>query len=52
MAVIEYFLENSDKILEYTISHLYLISISITLSLIIWVRVGSIIRNSEKTAKS
>jgi len=52
MAVIEYFLENSNKILEYTLAHLYLISISITLSLILWVSVGIIIRNRDKTAKS
>lgn len=52
MAVIEYFLGNLDKIIEYTVSHLYLVSISITLSLILWVSTGIIIRNREKTAKS
>lgn len=52
MSVINYFISNWDKILDYTFAHLYLIAISITLSLIIWISVGVIIRNRDKTAKS
>jgi len=52
MAVINYFITNWAKIIDYTLAHLYLISISITLSLILWVSVGIIIRNREKTANS
>jgi len=52
MSVINYFITNWDKILDYTSAHLYLIAISITLSLIIWISVGVIIRNRDKTAKS
>ncbi|MEC9490526.1 MAG: ABC transporter permease [Halanaerobiales bacterium] len=52
MSVINYFVSNWAKILDYTLSHLYLISISITLSLILWISVGVIIRNREKTAKT
>jgi osmoprotectant transport system permease protein len=52
MAVINYFITNWEKIIDYTLAHLYLISISITLSLILWVSVGIIIRNREKTANS
>lgn len=52
MSVINYFISNWTKILDYTFEHLYLIAISITLSLIIWISVGVIIRNRDKTAKS
>lgn len=52
MSVINYFVSNWAKILDYTLSHLYLISISITLSLILWISVGVIIRNRDKTAKT
>ncbi|MGM0602215.1 MAG: ABC transporter permease [Bacillota bacterium] len=52
MSVINYFISNWEKISEYTLSHLHLISISITLSLIIWISVGIIIRNHKKTANT
>lgn len=52
MSVINYFISNWEKISEYTLSHIYLISISITLSLIIWISLGIIIRNHKKTANT
>ncbi|ADQ15201.1 ABC transporter permease [Halanaerobium hydrogeniformans] len=52
MSIINYFFGNLDNIIEYTFAHLYLLMISITLSLFLWLSVGIIIRNKSKTAKT
>lgn len=50
MSTLEYFLNNIDKILKFTIEHIKLISIAMILALIIWITVGIIIRNNRKLA--
>lgn len=51
MSVITYFIGHLDKIYRFTLSHLILITISITLSLILWITVGIAIRNRKNIAK-
>lgn len=48
--LIEFFAENADTILEYTIQHLMLTGIAILLAVTIWVSVGILIRHYEKLA--
>jgi osmoprotectant transport system permease protein len=52
VSVLNYFIDHFDKIIKYTLSHLLLIGISISLSLIIWISVGIAIRNRKNLAKS
>ena len=52
MSIINYFIRNIDNIIDYTFAHLYLLMISITLSLLLWLSLGIIIRNKSKTAKT
>lgn len=52
MSTVRYFLKNIDKITDYTIEHIALISIAMIMALILWVSVGILIRNRTRTAES
>jgi len=50
MSTVRYFLKNIDKIVDYTIEHIALISVAMALALVIWITTGILIRNREKLA--
>ncbi len=50
--VFNYFTNNLDRISGYTLEHLILIVIAITLSVAIWVSLGILLRNNNKMANS
>lgn len=52
MSTVRYFLKNIDKITDYTIEHIALISIAMLMALVLWVSLGILIRNRTKTAES
>ena len=50
MSTFKYFIKNIDKIIDLTIEHIELISLSMCLALIIWVSIGILIRNQKRMA--
>lgn len=48
--VFNYFTNNLDRISGYTMQHFILISIAITISVILWVSLGVLLRNNKKMA--
>ncbi len=52
MSIIMYFVNHMEKIASYTVEHFVLIAIAILFSLVIWVSVGTAIRNNSGLAKS
>ncbi|MDD3851948.1 MAG: ABC transporter permease [Bacillota bacterium] len=50
MEILQYFMKQWDRILEYTLNHAYLILIGILCSLVLWISVGIAVRNNSKSA--
>ena len=48
--VFNYFTNNLDRIYGYTMEHLILIAIAISLSVVLWVSLGVLLRNNKKMA--
>lgn len=50
MSTLQYFTKNIDKIIEFTIEHIELISVAMFLALVLWISIGILIRENERLA--
>lgn len=50
MSTLQYFTKNIDKIIEFTIEHIELISVAMLLALALWISIGILIRKNERLA--
>lgn len=50
MSTLQYFTKNIDKIIEFSIEHIELISVAMLLALALWVSIGILIRKNERLA--